>query len=262
MCTAILYAGPDGRVLLAGFRDEFTDRAWRPPAAHWPDYPGLAGGLDLLAGGTWLAVSAASRTVGCVLNGQGRPAPATARRSRGVLPLAAAAGGGPEPGRTGEFDPFHLLRAGPDGARLWSWDGERLADRALSPGLHVIVNSGLASELPAEGTTETVSPGSGSASEHGLARAAYLHTRLGKLGLPDPRPADPVEVAWKEWMPLLNGDGIGAAEDRALIVSHRLAGGRVWATTSVSLVAVSPDGIRYDFCPEPGNPAAWYPVLG
>jgi hypothetical protein len=175
-----------------------------------------------------------------------------------VLPLAAAASGEPDAGGIGDFDPFHLLPAGPDGARLWSWDGEQLTGRALPPGLHVIVNSGLASEPLTDRAAGAALPRAGSEPERGLARAACHHARLGELGLPDPRPADPVEVAWKEWMPLLNG----AAEDRALIMSHHLASGRVWATTSVSLVAASPGGIRYDFCPEPGNPAAWYAVLG
>ena len=92
MCTAILGIGPDGTILLAGVRDEFVSRAWQPPGQHWPDVPGVIGGRDLLAGGTWLAVAPAVRRVACVLNGLGQMAPAGARQSRGVLPLAAADG--------------------------------------------------------------------------------------------------------------------------------------------------------------------------
>src|ERR1700749_4480995 len=51
MCTAILGVSSDGTVLLAGVRDEFTQRAWQPPARHWPDRPGLIGGRGELGGG-------------------------------------------------------------------------------------------------------------------------------------------------------------------------------------------------------------------
>ena len=43
---------------------------------------------------------------------------------------------------------------------------------------------------------------------------------------------------------------------------RNLGGGRIWGTSSISLVALSADGVlRYDFTAQPGNPAAWYPVL-
>src|ERR1700683_2221575 len=91
MCTAIVSVGP--LVLVAGVRDEFTGRAREPPARHWPQYPGVTGGLDLVAGGTWLAVAPGTRRMACVLNGRGKLAAAGSRRSRGVLPLQAAAEG-------------------------------------------------------------------------------------------------------------------------------------------------------------------------
>ena len=58
MCTTVISVDPqsDVPVLLVGVRDEFADRAWLPPARHWPEHPELVGGVDLLAGGTWLAV--------------------------------------------------------------------------------------------------------------------------------------------------------------------------------------------------------------
>ena len=147
MCTAILSIEPGAPVLLAGVRDEFVDRAWQPPARHWPDYPGVIGGRDLLAGGTWLALAPEARRVACVLNGRGRMAPSGTRRSRGVLPLQAAVEGKPGRAHLADFDPFHLLSAEPGGAMLWSWDGDRLTDRELTAGLHVVVNSGLDSDL-------------------------------------------------------------------------------------------------------------------
>src|SRR5579884_1981152 len=90
MCTAIVSVEPGGPLLLAGIRDELADRAWQPPAAHWPEYPGVLGGLDLLAGGTWLAVGPAAPRVSCVLNGRGRP-PLPGRAAAGSRGRRAAA---------------------------------------------------------------------------------------------------------------------------------------------------------------------------
>src|SRR5579859_3630406 len=92
MCTAIVSVESGRPLLLAGIRDELADRGWQPPGEHWPEYPGVSGGRDLVAGGTWLAARPAARRVACVLNGRGRMAPPGSRRSRGVLPLAAVAG--------------------------------------------------------------------------------------------------------------------------------------------------------------------------
>lgn len=245
MCTAIVSVGP--AVLLAGIRDEFVARSWEPPARHWPEYPGLIGGKDLTAGGTWLAVSPAARRTACVLNGRGIPA-AASRRSRGVLPLQAAAEGRLAPALTG-FDPFHLLVAEPGRASLTSWDGENLTERELGPGLHMIVNSGLSGELQADGP-----PGS---AERELARLAWFLPRLRAAARPVPRPDEPIEQAWGDWLPLLNGAGLPPQDPRALIVRHDFGDGRVWGTTSISLVALSPGELRYDFTARPGDPSAW-----
>ncbi|WP_201845503.1 NRDE family protein [Myceligenerans indicum] len=59
MCTVLLRLDPaaDWPLLLAAVRDEVADRPWEPPGEYWPqEAPGLVGGRDLLAGGTWLAV--------------------------------------------------------------------------------------------------------------------------------------------------------------------------------------------------------------
>lgn len=47
---------PRYKLLVAGNRDEFYDRPTQP-AAYWPDFPGILGGRDLEAGGTWLGVT-------------------------------------------------------------------------------------------------------------------------------------------------------------------------------------------------------------
>ena len=97
MCTVVVSLTPEAPVplLLLGIRDEFTGRPWQRPARHWaaPELAPLIGGLDEQAGGTWLAVHPGQSRVGCVLNGRGTFAPPDRRRSRGELPLRAAAGG-------------------------------------------------------------------------------------------------------------------------------------------------------------------------
>jgi hypothetical protein len=93
MCTVILLRRPGHAwpLLMAANRDERLDRASDPPAAHWPDQPGVIGGRDRSAGGTWMALGETG-VVAAVLNRPGSLGPAPGKRSRGELPLAAASG--------------------------------------------------------------------------------------------------------------------------------------------------------------------------
>ncbi len=247
MCTAILSIEPGAPVLLAGVRDELVDRAWQSPGRHWPDHPGLIGGRDLQAGGTWLAVAPAANRVACVLNGRGRMAQEGSRRTRGVLPLEVADHGKLDRAGLAGFDPFHLVSAEPATAVLWSWDGQELTEQELTAGLYIVVNSGL-------GRDPDIAP------DHERARIAHFLPRLRDAERPVPRPGGTVAHAWGAWLPLLNGDGIGPEDPRALIVRRDLGAGRIWGTTSISLVALAPDWLRYDFTAVPGDPDAWRPV--
>ena len=98
VCTAIVSVEPASEypVLLAGVRDEFHDRPWIAPGRHWPRYPRVIGGQDLLASGTWLAVDPLVPRAACVLNGRGPLAAESGRLSRGELPLLFAATGAME----------------------------------------------------------------------------------------------------------------------------------------------------------------------
>jgi hypothetical protein len=247
MCTAILSIEPGAPLLLAGVRDELFDRAWQPPGWHWPDHPRLIGGLDLQGGGTWLAVAPAQRRVACVLNARGAMAPEASRRSRGVLPLLAAEQGKLENAGLADFDPFHLLSAEPERAVMWSWDGRELAERELGPGVHMVVNSGVDGDLRG-------------ARDHEQERVAYFLPRFREAERPVPRQGGPAEHAWGAWLPLLNGAGLSPEDPRALIVRRAIPPGRTWGTTSISLVALSPGGPRYDFTAAPTDPAAWQQV--
>lgn len=62
MCLVLLAhrAHPAYRLILAANRDELHERP-TAPLAEWPDAPGVFGGRDLKAGGTWLAISREGR---------------------------------------------------------------------------------------------------------------------------------------------------------------------------------------------------------
>jgi uncharacterized protein with NRDE domain len=90
MCTFIIRYRPghDWPVAIATTRDEMIDRAWLPPARHWPDRAHVVAGQDELAGGTWLGLNDDGVVAG-VLNRPDSLGPVDDKRSRGELPLEA-----------------------------------------------------------------------------------------------------------------------------------------------------------------------------
>ena len=250
MCTVVLSLAPAERMplLLLGFRDELTDRPWQPPARHWPG-SSLVGGLDEQAGGTWLAVHPGVPRVACILNARGEPAAPDDRRSRGELPLRAAADG-PQAlkqlhedlGTLARYDPFFLICADLSAALMLSWDGQHAALENLGSATHVITNAG--HTYPSVHQDDK-------AEHFGPKFAAYR---------PDADPAATIKDAWGDWLTLAGGDGLSDTDPAAVLVRHELPDGRVYGTTSVSLVALGARGLRYDFQPVPADPTTWYPV--
>ncbi len=92
VCTVIVSTTPGDAwpLLLAANRDERIDRPWEAPGRYWPDYPNVVGPRDMPGGGTWLALNDLG-VVAAVLNRVGSLGPAPGKRSRGELPLIAAA---------------------------------------------------------------------------------------------------------------------------------------------------------------------------
>lgn len=90
MCTLVLLRRPDHPwpLVIAANRDEMLDRAWKPPARHWPDRPDVVAGLDVLAGGSWLGMND-DGVVAAMLNRSDSLGPAPGKRSRGELVLEA-----------------------------------------------------------------------------------------------------------------------------------------------------------------------------
>jgi uncharacterized protein with NRDE domain len=147
MCTVILLIRP-GHVwplVLAANRDEMLDRPWEPPAAHWPDRPGVIAGRDRLGGGTWMGVNR-DGVAAAVLNRPGSLGPAAGKRSRGELPLlalaqhsagaAAAAIAGLD---AGAWRSFNLVLADRHGAWFVRGLGHgRPQAQAMTDGLHMV----------------------------------------------------------------------------------------------------------------------------
>ncbi len=266
MCTVVVSLAPQDRVplLLLGVRDEFTGRPWQRPARHWPGSP-LIGGRDEQAGGTWLAVHPDRPRVACLLNGRGELAPAGHRRSRGELPLRAAQEGQQalrelhdDSEALARYDPFYLVCADSAAVLMLGWDGRRADLTELAPATHVLTNAGHTYPPPSQ------PPGSPPPADDPKA------TRFGPkfaARRPSGDPAASLTGAWADWLTLAApgnpgtpGDP-GGTDTGAIIVRRELPDGRVWGSTSVSLVALAADGtVRYDFQPVPADLASWYPV--
>lgn len=248
MCTVLLRLAPDALwpVLVAAVRDEFADRAWDPPAAHWTGgWTGILGGRDATAGGTWLAVdpSPSRPAVAALLNGtrRGPLEDGRTRPTRGTLALDVLTGEAAlDDESLADHDGFHLLFATLDGADMWSWDGSTLRHRTLPAGNHIIVNLGV------DVADDPLVP----------------HFAPLLAALPDPllAPGASSIEAWEPWTDLLGGDGLEPDDPRALIVRREIEG-RIYASTSASLVALGAERVRYEFSADPTDSDAWREVV-
>jgi Transport and Golgi organisation 2 len=272
MCTVVVSLDPPDPVplLLLGIRDEFTGRPWQPPARHWPGSP-LIGGRDEEAGGTWLAVHPDVPRVGCILNGRGQFAPVGRRRSRGDLPLRAAAEG---PGALVKlsqdhdaltrYDPFYLVCADRSAIRLLGWNGREAALAELGPGTHLLTNAGHVYPPAADSPPPAKPDDKPDKPRDNPDKPDDKAVRFGPkfaVTRPSGDPAASLAAAWADWLPLAAGDELPTDEPGAIIVRRELPDGRIYGSTSETLVALAADGrVRYDFQPSPPSPEAWYAV--
>jgi hypothetical protein len=234
MCTVIVLHRPDAAwpLLLAANRDERLDRAWEAPAFHWP---GIIGGRDGAAGGTWMAMNRRG-VLAAVLNRPGSLGPAPGKRSRGELPLLAleAPDAGSAAARLAALDatawrPFHAVVADARGAWFVAGLGEgRPVAQALPPGVSIVT---------AHPPNDLTSP-----------RTARHLPRF--QAAPAPNPPD-----WGAWRALLS-DSEGAAGE-ALNVPP--LGG--FGTVCSSLVALGAAGERqWHFAPGPPDRTQFLPL--
>jgi uncharacterized protein with NRDE domain len=247
MCTFVILRRPEHPwpVIIAANRDEMIDRPWRAPARHWPDRPETVGGLDLLAGGSWLAVNAHGVAAG-ILNRVGSLGPLAGRRSRGELVLeavdhadariAAAALVQLEPRA---YRPFNLIVAD-DRDAFWLRHADPtgilpVTAHALPPGLSMIAAGDLDD------------------GEH--PRIRHYRPLFREAAPPDPERGD-----WAAWEALLASDaGDPAAGPRGAM---SFAGEDGFATVSSALVALPRLGRRgvhplFRFAARRPHPSAW-----
>jgi uncharacterized protein with NRDE domain len=151
MCLVVVAHAPTARyrLVIAANRDELHARPTRT-AGWWPEPPGLLGGRDLLAGGTWLGVDKRGRVAAVtnVRDGTPREAP----RSRGALVTEYL--GGDEPAASfaarsaaagAHFAAFNLLLFGGTGI---DYASNRAPPARLAPGIHALSNAPLGVEWP------------------------------------------------------------------------------------------------------------------
>ncbi len=241
MCTVIVLHRPGHAfpILLAANRDERLDRAWDPPAAWWPEHPGVVGGRDRLGGGTWMAASRAGM-VAAVLNRPGSLGPAAGKRSRGGLPLLALAAGSAEAAAASigalpaaEWRPFNMVVADRAGAWFLRGLGEGRPDaQALAPGLHMVT---------AHDPNDLASP-----------RTARHLPRFQAAPVPRPEAGD-----WAAWEALL----ADADHEGSIAEALRVPPTGGFGTVSASLVAIGRDGaLTWRFAAGPAGVAPFRTV--
>jgi uncharacterized protein with NRDE domain len=118
MCLILFawQAHPRYRLVLAANRDELHARP-SAPAGWWEDVPGVFGGRDRVAGGTWLGITRAGRFAALTnVRDLRRPAPAGPTASRGRLVRDFLAGTAAPldyltglAGQVGRWLPYNLL---------------------------------------------------------------------------------------------------------------------------------------------------------
>lgn len=228
MCSIIIRLGPTG-TLIAANRDEMVNRTWEPPAAHWPEHPGIIAGRDTTAGGTWMGLNRHG-VMAAILNRHGTLGPAAGKNSRGELPLLAL--------RHPNAAHAAFTMASLDASRYRSFNLV-IADHAgafflagLEQGYPVV------SELP-PGTWMVTS---GEPNEVSLPRIARHQPKFAAAGFAD-------------WKTLL-ADNTSPLES-ALNIPETQG----FATTSASLMSLPAKGSpAWEFCPGPPDKADFYAV--
>lgn len=152
MCLLLIAVDvvPGRPLLLLGNRDEFHARD-SAAAAPWPDVPGVFGGRDLQAGGSWLAANENGRLAAVtnirVLSAQRGP------RSRGDLVRDFVAGQASAADYLAalqthlpDYAPFNLVVADRDA--VWCLESPAARAQRLPPGVHLVSNGPLDATWP------------------------------------------------------------------------------------------------------------------
>lgn len=143
-------------LVVAANRDELLDRPAEPMAVLREAGPRILGGVDQLAGGTWLAVNDAGVVAGLTNRPTSGPRDPS-KRSRGELPLALAGHASARAAveaftrtfRPSDYNPAWILVGDREAAFAvdMTGGGEPLVS-PLAPGVHVLENRAIGSPSP------------------------------------------------------------------------------------------------------------------
>jgi uncharacterized protein with NRDE domain len=217
VCTVVTRWDAAGPLRILAIRDEFVSRAFDPPGEWWPAQPGVVGGRDRLAGGSWCVSDVSTGVTALVLNRSERR---EGTPSRGILPLSAVAAGPswPEQVEYEEMASFNLVLAGPSGVIVWTWDAMNLGRVELAPGTHMITSRGVDTDDP---KTQTFAP----------------------------------RFATDPWLDVVTST-TPSDDPAALTVRHRIEA-NVYATVFGQLITSEPDDLRISYSSTPWQVATW-----
>ncbi len=222
MCTVVVRWARGRPILLLALRDESTDRPFDEPGQWWPDQPGVIGGRDRQAGGTWCATDVATGATALVLNRAPRSAAGPTAASRGVLPLLVVGHGACWPAHLhpAGMAGFTLLLATRSELTLWEFDGVALRTTPLPAGTHMLTAG------PAE---------EGRAARH----------------LPAFRAAPSVE----HWQAIVTGS-VPTDDPSSLLVRHETPHG-TYATVFAQVLETRPGLASARYSRDPSTAATW-----
>lgn len=217
MCTVVTEWAAGRPLRILALRDELTSRAFDPPGQWWPELPGVVGGRDRVAGGSWCVSDVRTGVTALVLNRRERR---NGTPSRGGLPLAAVAAGDAWPDRIDhrQMASFNLVLAGRSGVTAWTWDAAELRRVPLAPGQHVITSDGIDAANP---------------------RTARFAPRF----------------ATEPWRDVVTG-ATSSDEPDALLVRHE-RDGHVYATVFGQLITAEPGQLRIESSATPWDAGTW-----
>lgn len=222
MCTVVVRRSSGRPPQILALRDELTTRAFDDPGEWWPDFPGVVGGRDRVAGGTWCATRVPTGATALVVNRPQKQVADAGAPSRGVLPLLAVRHGRDWAGAVelGGMASFALMLVTPDRVSTWDFDGEHLVATEQPEGTHMLTSGG---------------PENRKADSH--------LQRFAESGYPDD---------WRE----LVAERPPSDDPAALVVRHE-RDGLVFATVFGELIQAEPGRLRLEYSRRPWEPEPW-----
>ncbi|WP_313621849.1 NRDE family protein [Achromobacter sp.] len=229
MCLAVLalHTLPGIPVLIAANRDEFHARATLP-AAQWPDAPGVYGGRDGLAGGTWMGATSLGRYA-LVTNFREPGRMLANAPSRGALVEDFLRGAMTPQAYLAdlhrhdqEYNGFNLIVG--DARQAWYLSNRDGGPRALAPGVYAVSNHLLDTPWPKLARTKAA---------FAAVLQAHAQPDLPALfaALADPHPADDADLP-----------ATGLPLDRERLLSSPFIVSPEYGTRSSSVMALHADG--------------------